>query len=173
MPDSRADFFSKLFQESSEALRRYVRWLVRSRETADEIVQEAFLRAYERGEGHQAPKALLYSIARNLATDHLRHDRIAQTETRGDFDLSNVISEGESPESDLLAHERTRVLIDAVERLSPQCRRVFVLKVFHACSYKEISRKLGISAKTVEHYLARGVRETHQHVRRRYKEGEF
>jgi RNA polymerase sigma-70 factor, ECF subfamily len=170
MPDLHADVFSKLFAESHAALRGYIRRLVRSHDTADEIVQEAFLRTYVHAECSKAPKAFLYSIARNLATDHLRHDRIAQTETLGDLDVSNVVSEEVSLEADLLANERAHLLVEAVKRLAPQCRAVFTLKVFHDCSYKEISERLGLSTKTVEHYFARGVRETRNQLRRRFRD---
>jgi len=170
MSDSRADFFARLFSESHDALRRYVGRLVRSRETADEIVQEAFLRTYERAERTRAPKAFLYSIARNLATDHRRHDRVAATDVLGDLDASDVTLPCESLEAGLLAEERSRLLRDAVERLSPQCRTVFVLKVFHGCSYQEIANRLGISARTVENHVARAVRETHQYLHRVYRE---
>lgn len=170
MPESRGDFFSRLFCESQAGLRRYVRRLVRSRETADEIVQEAMLRTYERADQEKAPKAFLYSVARNLATDKLRHERIAQTHTAGDVDAEAVTAQYESLDAGLLAEERSRLLKDAVERLPPQCRTVFALKVFHACSYKEISDRLGISTKTVENHIAHGVRETHRYLRRQYRE---
>lgn len=168
MPESRGDFFSRLFSESQSGLRRYVRRLVRSRETADEIVQEAMLRTYERADSTKAPKAFLYSVARNLATDKLRHDRVAQTHTTSDMDFE--AAHYESLDAGLLAEERSRLLKDAVECLPPQCRTVFALKVFHACSYKEISEKLGIAPKTVENHVARAVRETHRYLRLRYSE---
>jgi hypothetical protein len=107
MSDSRAVFFSRLFTESHAGLRRYVRRLVRSRDTADEIVQEAFLRTYEHGQTSKAPKAFLYTIARNLATDHRRRDRVAQTDTVGDLDVPDVLPQCESLEARLLADERT------------------------------------------------------------------
>jgi RNA polymerase sigma-70 factor (ECF subfamily) len=170
MPESRADFFSRLFAESQAGLRRYVRRLVRSRDTADEIVQEAFLRTYEHGDSEKAPKAFLYSIARNLATDSRRRERVAKTDAMADVDQMNVALQLESLDAGLLAEERSRILKDAVERLSPQCRTVFALKVFHACSYKEISEKLGISTKTVENHIAHAARETYRYLRGRYEE---
>jgi RNA polymerase sigma-70 factor (family 1) len=172
MLESRSDIFSRLFAESRAGLRRYVRRLVHSQETADEIVQEAMLRTYEHADAKKAPKAFLYSIARNLATDTLRHDRAAKTHTVGDWDAEGLMRHHESLDSSLLAEERSRILKDAVESLSPQCRTVFALKVFHACSYKEISERLGISPKTVENHIARAVRETHQYMRRRYVEAD-
>ena len=165
MSNAGKDVFTTLFYESREALRHYVRRLVRSRETADEIVQEAFLRTYEHSANVKIPRAFLFSTARNLALDSRRHERIARTDSLGDVDVAGVVSECESPEAGLLANQRSRLLQDAVARLPPQCRTAFTLKVFHGCSYKEIAQKLGISTKTVEHHIARGLRETHQYLR--------
>jgi RNA polymerase sigma-70 factor (ECF subfamily) len=86
----------------------------------------------------------------------------------GDFDTSHVVSPSESVEDRVIADERSRLLKEAVERLSPQCRTVFALRVFHACSYKEIAQRLGLSPKTVENHIARALRETHDYLRRRY-----
>jgi RNA polymerase sigma-70 factor (ECF subfamily) len=170
MSDAGKDVFERLFSESREALRHYVRRFVGSRETADEIVQEAFLRTYEHSEEVKIPRAFLFSTARNLALDSRRHDRIAKTDSLGDIDVAGVVSEGESPEAGLLADQRSRLLQEAVARLPPQCRTAFTLKVFHGCSYKEIAQRLGISPKTVEHHIARGLRDTHEYIRQHYGE---
>jgi RNA polymerase sigma-70 factor, ECF subfamily len=169
MPDSRNEVFSRLFIESGAALRRYIRRIVRSPETTDEIVQEAFLRAYEHARGDRPPTGLLYSIARNLAMDKHRHDRAVQVETVGDFSSSPVLIESETLEARALAEEESRLLKDATERLPPQCRAAFALRVFHGSSYKEIAQRLGISTKTVEIHIARGIRDTHRYLRQRYQ----
>jgi RNA polymerase sigma factor (sigma-70 family) len=52
--------------------------------------------------------------------------------------------------------------------LPPQCRAAFTLRVFHECSYKEVADRLGISAKTVEKHIARGLRDTHTYIKMRY-----
>jgi RNA polymerase sigma factor (sigma-70 family) len=169
MPDSRTEFFSRLFSESHEALRRYVRRLVKSQEAADDIVQEAFLRTYEHAERVETPRAFLFSAARNLASDARRHIRVRKTDTLGDFDATLLVSSDESLEGGALAEERSRLLKEAVERLSPRCRAAFTLRVFHARSYKEIAQSLGLSPKTVENHIARALRETHEYLRRRYK----
>jgi RNA polymerase sigma-70 factor (ECF subfamily) len=172
MSDAGKDVFARLFSESRDALRDYVRRFVGSKETADEIVQEAFLRTYEHSENVRIPRAFLFSTARNLALDSRRHDRIARTDSLGDVDVAGVVSECESPEAGLLASQRSRLLKEAVEHLPPQCRTAFTLKVFHGCSYKEIAQRLGISTKTVEHHIARGLRDTHQYLRQYYGEAE-
>ena len=165
------DLFTRLFAESGEALRRYVRRLVRSRETADEIVQEAFLRTYEQGHSVQTPRAFLFSTARNLASDIRRHDRIAATDSVGDFDDSGVVSGSESLDDRLIADEASRLLKEAVEQLPPQCQAVFALKVFHGHSYREIGERLGLAEKTVEKHVARGLLKTHHYMRACYAEG--
>jgi RNA polymerase sigma-70 factor, ECF subfamily len=128
-------------------------------------VQEAFLRTYEHSDRVNIPRAFLFSTARNLALDSRRHGRIARTDSFGDVDITGVVSECASPEECLLANQQVRLLKDAIEHLPPQCRAVFTLKVFHGCSYKEIAEKLGISTKTVENHIARGLRDTHVYLR--------
>lgn len=171
MAESRHHLFSRLFLESGTTLRRYVRRLVRSRETAEEIVQEAFLRTYEYAQDGRPPNALLYAIARNLAMDHHRRERTARVEQFGEMRTTGVApaGSGESLESWLLSEERSALLRRAVERLSPQCRVAFALKVFHGSSYQEIAEKLAISEKTVEAHISRGIRETYRYVRQRYQ----
>jgi RNA polymerase sigma-70 factor (ECF subfamily) len=169
MSDSHTSVFSKLFAESHEALRRYVRRLTGSRESAEDIVQEAFLRTYQHADRVQTPRAFLFSTARNLAADMSRHARIARTDPVGDFESSDVVQASDSPEEGALADEQSRLLKDAIDRLPTQCRAAFALKVFHDCSYKEIARRLGISPKTVENHIANALRETHAYLRRRYR----
>ena len=86
----------------------------------------------------------------------------------GDFGDSRVKTERESLESELLRDERNRLIQEAIDRLPPQCRAAFTLRVFHQCSYKEVAERLGISAKTVEKHIARGLHETHTYLKRRY-----
>ena len=86
----------------------------------------------------------------------------------GDFGDSRFKTERESLETELLRDERNRLIQEAIDRLPPQCRAAFMLRVFHECSYKEVAERLGISAKTVEKHIARGLHETHSYVKRRY-----
>ena len=85
-----------------------------------------------------------------------------------DFGDSRVKTERESLETELLRDERNRLIQEAIDRLPPQCRAAFTLRVFHECSYKEVAERLGISPKTVEKHIARGLHETHRYLNRRY-----
>lgn len=166
--ESRSEIFTKLFDESREALHRYIRRFVGSSETAKEIVQEAFLRTYRERESVTTLRAFLFSTARNIAANEYRHRRTVERCALEDFGDSGVKTESESPESELLRDERNRLIQEAIDRLPRQCRAAFTLRLFHECSYKEVADRLGISAKTVEKHIARGLRDTHTYVKRRY-----
>jgi RNA polymerase sigma-70 factor (family 1) len=166
--ESRTEIFTKLFAESRQALHRYIRRFVGSSETAKEIVQEAFLRTYRQGESVTTLRAFLFSTARNLAANEYRHRRIVEKGTLTDSNDSWVKTERESLEAELLRDERNQLIQEAIDRLPPQCRAAFTLRVFHECSYKEVADRLGISAKTVEKHIARGLHETHSYLKRRY-----
>jgi len=167
--ESRSEIFTKLFAESREALHRYIRRFVGSSETAKEIVQEAFLRTYRQRESVTTLRAFLFSTARNLAANEYRHRRIVERGGFRDFGDSWVKTERESLETELLRDERNRLVQEAIDRLPPQCRAAFTLRVFHDCSYKEVAERLGISAKTVEKHIARGLHDTHSYIKRRYE----
>ena len=167
--ESSTEIFTKLFAESRQALHRYIRRFVGSSETAKEIVQEAFLRTYRQGESVTTLRAFLFSTARNLAANEYRHRRIVERGGFRDCGDSWVKTERESLEAELLRDERNRLVQEAIDRLPPQCRAAFTLRVFHDCSYKEVAERLGISAKTVEKHIARGLHDTHSYLKRRYE----
>ncbi|MEA3132502.1 MAG: hypothetical protein QOG17_348 [Gammaproteobacteria bacterium] len=166
--ESRTEIFTKLFAESRQALHRYILRFVGSSETAKEIVQEAFLRTYRQRESVTTLRAFLFSTARNLAANEYRHRQTMERDALGNFGDSWVKTERESLEAELLRDERNQLIQEAIDRLPPQCRAAFALRVFHECSYKEVADRLGISAKTVEKHIARGLRDTHSYLKRRY-----
>jgi RNA polymerase sigma-70 factor, ECF subfamily len=166
--ESPTEMFTKLFTESRDALHRYIRRFVGSSETAKEIVQEAFLRTYRERESVTTLRAFLFSTARNLAANEYRHRRTVERGAAEEFADSRVNPESESLESGLLRDERNRLIQEAIDHLPRQCRAAFTLRVFHECSYKEVADRLGISAKTVEKHIARGLRDTNSYIKRRY-----
>jgi RNA polymerase sigma factor (sigma-70 family) len=164
---SQRDVIGRLYAHSHRALRRYVRRMVTSYETADEVVQEAFFRTYQNVGRIDTPRAFLFATARNLAASARRSQKSRRTEAMGDLEPLGIESTDRCPEERALADEELRLLQQAVARLPPQCGAVFSLRIFHSCSYKEIAERLGITPKTVENHIARAVRETHEYLRRR------
>jgi RNA polymerase sigma-70 factor (ECF subfamily) len=165
---SRRDLIGRLYASSQRALRHYVLRLVASRDTADEIVQEAFLRTYENVDRVETPRAFLFTTARNLASSSRRTTQAQKTETLGDFELLGVEC-NEGPEECAVADEELRLLQEAIAQLPTQCGAVYSLRIFHNCSYKDIAERLRISPRTVENHIARALRETHEYLQGRTK----
>lgn len=170
MAEGSREGFSRFVAETARSLQRYVRGLVGSPAVAEDIVQEAYVRTYQQGGRVEQPKAFLYVTARNLASNAGRHQRIAATDSVADIDDTGAcFDDGRSPEDALIADEEARLLQQAVERLPPQCRAAFTMKLFQEYSYRQIAEELGISVKTVEKHIAKGLRETHAFMRLRYR----
>lgn len=166
--ESRTEAFIKLFAESRQALHQYIRRFVRSSETAKEIVQEAFLRTYRERGSVITLRAFLFSTARNLAANEIRHRRTVERDALASSDALRIEAEHESLESVFLRDERNRLIQQAIDRLPPQCRAAFTLRVFHEYSYKEVANRLGISVKTVEKHISRGMRDTNRYLQIQY-----
>jgi len=171
MPEFRHDRFTRLFMESREALNRYVRRLVRSRESAEEIVQEAFTRTYEKGGSAPEPRAFLFLTARNLAADHRRKARHRSEQPIDGIDTLSIVAADSFQDERVITDEASQILKQAIERLPPQCHAALTLRVFHGYSAKEIGVTLGVSQKTVEKHVSKGLIRVHNYVRARYSGG--
>jgi RNA polymerase sigma factor (sigma-70 family) len=149
------------YLENGVALRRYLRRFIRSSETADDLAQEVFLRAYaaESGRVIEEPKAFLYKVAKNLALNELARQSSNATEPLGEFEGQEVIEDGGqvSAEDVVDSRERIRILARAVAELPPQCAKVFILRKMQGLSQKEIATRLNISVRTVENHVALGL----------------
>jgi RNA polymerase sigma factor (sigma-70 family) len=138
------------------ALRAYLRVRFPALPDPDDIVQEAYIRVFRVQESGQlrSPKALFFTIARNLALDVFRRQNAALV------DLANLqsISVLDAEPSETLAHERALELLEeALQTLPERCREVMILKRFQGLSYDEISQRLGISHNTISAHITAGV----------------
>jgi RNA polymerase sigma-70 factor (ECF subfamily) len=103
-------------------------------------------------------KPFLFAIARNLAIDRIRRSRIVSIEPAGDSDILNVIIDEVSPERRLNARQELRQLGNAFGLLPPKCREVIWLRKVDALSQAEVAQRLGISVRTVEFHIQKGMR---------------
>jgi len=131
------------------------------RDTVDDILQETFLRAIkarDRGVLH-APKAFLFTTARNLAIDYKRKSRNFGSEVLVEFDASSVAGT-ERPAPECVSREQEFALLrQAIETLPPRCREIFHMRQMEGISQREIAKKLGLSTRTVSAQLSIGLRK--------------
>jgi RNA polymerase sigma-70 factor (ECF subfamily) len=128
--------------------------IVRDRDDANDICQEAFLRAYrglERFDGDAQFFTWLYRILHNLSIDHIRR-RSFQASSLDDADKAAPIADA-SPEADPSRRiDRQRLcarLDDALAQLTPVHRAVIMLREVQGLSYQEIADTVGCSIGTV------------------------
>ena len=149
------------YLENEVALKRYLRRFTRSREGADDLAQEAFVRAFaaESGRVIESPKAFLFKVAKNLALNELARQSTAAFAPLGDLEGQEVLEDSSQVAVDDVvdSRERIRLLARAISALPPQCAKVFLLRKMQGLSQKEIAVRLNISVRTVENHVAVGL----------------
>ena len=141
------------------------RWLLRNDHDAEDVVQDAMIRAFRFFDGFSGenPRAWLCKVVRNSAYTFLRENRAWELGTEFDEELhTDPASPGrsfETPEVLLLRSAQQRSLTEAVERLAVEFREVFVLREIEGLSYKEIAEAARIPIGTVMSRLSRARRQ--------------
>jgi RNA polymerase sigma factor (sigma-70 family) len=140
-----------------DAAYNLARWLTRSDHDAEDVVQEAYLRAYQFFGGFHGVdgRAWLLTIVRNTCYTWLEQNRARQPATPFDEEKHSGARPAASPESPLLEQEAKQVLRQALDELPPEYREVLVLRELEGLSYKDIAAVAGIPLGTVMSRLAR------------------
>lgn len=148
-----------------EALTRYLQRCWPHRDDIHDLRQEVYIRVYEAaGKALPAsPKSFLFASTRNLITDRLRRGRVVSIETMGDLEPLHVLVDEVSPERRFDGRQALRRLSEAFDRLPDRCRQVLWLRRVEELPQKVVASKLGISEKTVEKHVAKGIRLVADH----------
>ena len=140
----------------------------------DDVVQEAVLRAIkarDRGVLY-APKAFLFTTARNLSIDHIRKKKRLSSEPLAKLDESNVIHLSDSVPEIVARNQEYAILKEAIASLPKKCREIFTMRRIYGMSQMEIAEVLGISRNTVSAQLTIGLRKCGEYFERYNEEGE-
>jgi RNA polymerase sigma-70 factor (ECF subfamily) len=163
---SELDDIRLLAQRYRPKLLRYIAFTVGDADLADSIAQDCLLKAYQARDsfrGECSVNTWMFSIANNLIRDHTRNKKFqfwkkAQATSVDLAEVASVQASGErSPEEQLLIRERTAQIYKALQRLSTNQRRVFMLKFLEDLDIAEISTAIGMPANTVKTHLRRAV----------------
>ena len=149
--------FEEVVLPHLDAAYNLARWLTRNEKDAEDVVQEAFLRAlrhYHTFKGGDARPWLL-AIVRNTYYTWLKHNRLPAEETVFDEDKHPHTVDTADPETLLLRKADKQMLRRALQRLPTEFLEVIVLREFEELSYKEIAEVIQIPCGTVMSRLAR------------------
>ncbi len=158
--------FEKLVQKHKESIINIIYQFIGERDEAEDLAVEVFLRVYRAAKKYQAKAKFttwLYKITTNLCLNEIRKKAKLQT-----ISLSKPISAGEEKEEELIEKiadaapspqqilekkERNALIRKAIDSLPAKQRMATILQIYEGLSYKEISRILGCSVKSVERRL--------------------
>ena len=157
-PPGRSDIASA-YLELHSALKRFASRYLRKPQDIEDVVQEACVKALEAQNKRQIdrPKSYLYRTTRNLALKQLAKSAYRLNDDVGDFDDLGVIENSQTLENQFEARQQFELFCSAVRQLPLKCRRVFILRRVYGFKPREIAERLGISIKTVEAHLAKGI----------------
>jgi len=162
-----------------ELVRRYERpvfslvfRMVRDRETAEDLAQDAFVKVLNHIDKYSPEfkfSSWLFKIANNVAIDHLRRRRLdtisidgsphASTASEVEATTLNLESEQESALDELEAKELGSAIEQAIARLRPEYRACIMLRHVEGRAYEEIAATLDLPLGTVKTYIHRARHE--------------
>ena len=134
------------------------RWLTRNHEDAEDVVQEAFLRAFSAVEnlrGEDA-KPWLLTIVRNTSLTWMKRNRNAAATIGLEEQVEDPSEPSPDPEETLLISCDREQVRKALEQLPSDFREAIVLRELEGLSYKEIAATVGVPLGTVMSRLSRG-----------------
>lgn len=150
--------FESLYLAHHDELWRFAYAYVRSRDVAEELVQDVFLAVWgthATWEVNTRVRAWLYASVRHLALNHLRHERVVARTTGA----SAHPQRGSGPPMDqqlaLEAEEIDRAVVHAIAELPERRRIAMTLRWKHEMSSLEIARVLGTTPEAVRTLLSR------------------
>lgn len=149
--------FEAIMLPHLDAAYTLARYLVRDRHDADDVVQEAYLRAlrhFDRFRGGDG-RAWLLTIVRNACHTLLRRRGRDARETEFTEELHSDAVDADDPETAMLRGAAQESVQQALDRLPDAFREVIILREIQGLSYKEISDVAGVPIGTVMSRLAR------------------
>lgn len=159
------DALAALIEEYQGRLYRYLVRLLRDAATAEDLFQQTWLRVAERIKSYDPKRSFenwLFTVARNLAFDHLRRHRpesLDEPLPSGESRLEMLAAEGSGAAESVIAHERSAQLAAALELLPVIYREVLSLRFEEDLKLEEIADLLQIPLSTVKSRLRRALED--------------
>jgi RNA polymerase sigma-70 factor (ECF subfamily) len=149
--------FEAVMLPHMDAAHNLARWLLRNEQDAQDVVQEAYLRAFKSFSGFHGSngRAWLLTIVRNTSYTLLKKNRTADLTTTFDEEIHATGQESVGPATILEHAEDAELIKNAMNKLPAEFREILTLRHQEELSYQEIGEILKIPTGTVMSRLAR------------------
>lgn len=158
------DAFHRLYNAYYDSLFRFVNLYAKDRYTSQDIVQEVFLRLWDRRDRIRITyaKAYLFHMGRNAILNKIR-------DTKERFYLLEKLPEIADCEAEVDAEwgdpeALIEMVHEAIDGLPPKCRGIFIMNRHQMMTYKQIAAVKGISRKTVENQIGIALKKIRSYV---------
>lgn len=152
--------YKELFVILHSRLKQFAYSILRSKEEAEELVSDIFIRIWEKRSqltSIESPLLYFYTTAKNLAINRLNKQKrqVPHSPEGWQVQLQSIYFD---PEQLLLTEEMMQKIRQAINDLPPRCRLIFKLIKEDGLKYKEVAELLELSAKTIEAQMAIALR---------------
>jgi RNA polymerase sigma factor (sigma-70 family) len=149
--------FEETMLPHMDAAHNLAKWLLRNEEDAQDVVQEAYLRAFKSFGGFRGSngRAWLLTIVRNTSYTLLKKNRAVDLTTTFDEEIHTAGYESVSPATIFEHSENAELIKEAMDELPAEFREILALRCQEGLSYKEIADIAQIPPGTVMSRLAR------------------
>ena len=140
--------FKSLFDQYYQGLKSFIYYKIGDIDAAEDIVQEVFIKLWDRRDQIEMKtvKSFIFTIANNMAINHLKHQKIVFNFARNDQRKKT----SESPEYELELKEFKERLENILAEMPENARVVFLMNRIEKLTYNEIAERLGLSVKAIE-----------------------
>ncbi len=151
----RAESIESLYAALESPLLSYAQRLLQNIETAEDVVQDAFLQLHSRFDQVREPRRWMYRTVHNLALNQLRRsDRMVPLDsTCQESRMGEPTDPQPLPNEQIARWEGVGLVRLGLERMEPRSREVVHLKFREGLSYREISERTGLTVSNVGYLL--------------------
>ena len=155
---SKAVRFEEVALPHLAAAYNLARWLIHNQQDAEDVVQEAYLRAFKFFSGYYGgdSRSWILTIVRNTCYTWLQQNRALQVTDSIDDKLDEIEPDLADPEVLMLRSVDSQIVRQALGDLPVEFREVVVLREMEGLTYKEIADIVDVPIGTVMSRLARG-----------------
>lgn len=158
--------FEMVFNTHYKPLCGYANKYLDEVDEAEEIVQEVFVKFWEKCETiapDSSIKSYLYRSVHNTCLNHIKHLKVRDNYKQ--YILVKMETESHNFFDDVEDSKLEKKIYEAIDSLPPQCQKIFKLSRFEGLKYQEIADHLGLSIKTIEVQMGKALKVLREKLR--------
>ena len=169
--------FHRLYDQFHQDVFQFLVYLVKDRLVAEDLTQEVYIRAirsYDTFQKHSSEKTWFFAIAKNIAIDYFRRQKVKSKHTLDyfDWDQDRLSTNEQSPEQQAILNEEKSSVLQALEKCTEDQKIVVILRYIQQLSVNETAQVLGWTEAKVKTTQHRAIQKLKDVLNKMEKKGE-